>query len=94
MLELNELEELDGVKKLPADAAGAWASLDWLSRCHYSPVLYFGKTIADSGTRYWFLAEQLVIFPLPPVRRLVLMSISEKGEDYAVGEEPALVLAA
>lgn len=93
MIELDELEEQEGLARMPTDAGNAWASLDALSRCYYRPVVYLGREDTDDGACFWFIARQTVIFPTP-INRLVLLAISECEEEYAVGAEPTLVLAA
>lgn len=94
MIELEELEEQGALSKLPSDVAAAWSSLDWLTHLHYKPILWLGKETGDDEiTQYWFIAEQIVIFPTP-VRRLVLLAISEYEGEYAVGEIATPVLAA
>lgn len=93
MIRLSELGEQEGLMKIPAGAAEAWASLDALSRCYYRPLIYLGREDTDAGAQFWFIARQTVIFPTPE-NRLVLLAISEHEEEYAVGAEPTLVLAA
>lgn len=92
MIKLEELEEIDGLTRMPTDAANAWSSLDALSRCYYRPVLYLGREENGSSAQFWFIARQTVIFPTPE-NRLVLLAITEHEEEYDVGNA-ALVLAA
>lgn len=94
MAETIALEENQGIMKMGAEADAAWSSLDALSRCHYKPLIYLGRELdGNDVAQYWFVAEQVVIFPAP-VRRIVLLAIRDDNEEYSVGAEPTLVLAA
>ena len=69
-----QLENFQGLTKMPQEAASSWASLDALTGARYVPILYVGKQIVN-GTNYIFIAEYSPV-TLNPTRRLVKIVIN------------------
>ena len=86
-----QLENFKGLTKMPQKAASAWAALDALVGCRYTPLLYLGEQIVK-GVNHWFIAERSTV-TLEPTRNVVLMAINEFNGEYTVGAQPIVILA-
>lgn len=85
-----ELEQFEGLTKMPQEAASAWSAVENLVGCGYKPLLYLGKQVAR-GTDYLFVAEQ-TFETSPPMRRVVNFTINEFQGKYELVEESMEVI--
>ncbi|MBR0061797.1 MAG: hypothetical protein IJP68_10010 [Selenomonadaceae bacterium] len=86
-----ELEQFEGLTKMPQGAASAWSAVENLVGVGYVPILYLGKQVAK-GVDYLFIAEQ-TFMTHPPVRRVVSFVINEFQGQYELVEESMQVIA-
>lgn len=91
MLGAIQLEKFKGLTKISQPAASAWAALDALVGCRYTPLLYLGEQLV-SGKVFWFIAERATV-TLNPERHVVMLGIYENLDgEYSV-VKPVQVLA-
>lgn len=85
-----ELENFEGLTKMPQGAASAWSAVENLKGVGYKPLLYLGKQVAR-GTDYLFVAEQ-TFMTSPPMRRVVNFTINEFQGKYELVEESMQII--
>ena len=76
-----QLEQFEGLTKMPQKAASAWSAVfDGIVGAGYKPLVYLGSQQVH-GTLFWFICEQTLITH-PPVRRVIKLAIRELEGDY------------
>ena len=76
------LENFDGMTKMPQKAASAWAGAfgEPTVGASFKPLLYLGDQLVH-GTNYYFIAEETLMTRCP-IRRVVKLVIFGDGDEY------------
>ena len=76
------LENFDGMTKMPQKAATAWAGAfgEPLVGASFKPLLYLGDLLVN-GTNYYFIAEETLATRCP-IRRVIKLVIYKDGDEY------------
>ncbi len=77
-----ELEEFQGLDKLPQKAASAWTKVTELTGAKFKPILYAGKQVTK-GINYGFIAEE-TLQTIGQERRLVALVVNEFNGEFEV----------